>query len=257
MLQEPLRAPRLFRRLLIKGIAFSIFFHAGFFILFQIKSLPIPNTSSPSSTVYITPFESPIMILSPKSIEEDPRQKYAKEFHLQSKVPKEDFCTQFFSNELKAVVASKDDYAPIHPILPWDYTDHYAPSHVESYVYPLKITLHSSLRHLACIDDASCLFSKATSQTLQFTPLIAINGPKLDFQVKISPAFGKIEQIICLKKTHDNRLQLLAETVLQKLQFYTRGRASKKNVWGGTISIQFYGSYDNIAPLLNTSEVSP
>lgn len=110
------------------------------------------------------------------------------------------------------------------------------------------------LRHLSIIDDGSSLFKKSSVQTLLNAPLFTEPTAKIDFAVNISPSTGKIQKAICLKEPYDKRFQTIASRLLRKMQFHTGGIALEKNVWTGTISIQFYGTFEKIVSLLEMEE---
>ena len=250
-----LRKTRLFRRLLIKGISFSIFFHIGLFLLFQIKRIPHMDTVSSPSTVFLSQIDPSITILSPKKPQdEDPRQKYAREFGLDTSfVP--DQIAPLIPTALVASTTSHNESALIHPLLPWTFSDEYAPSAMQCRVYPIKITLHSSLRHLSFIDDGSLFFKKSSPQTLLHAPIFAQATPKVNFNVDISPITGKITKSVCTKEPFDKRLQEIASRILQKIQFHTGKSAFRKNIWTGEISLQFYGTFETITSLIETEEL--
>ena len=139
------------------------------------------------------------------------------------------------------------------PSLAWSLVDEHSPCRYMSRVYPLKIFLGSALRSSHLIEDGSTLFCPAAHETLLSTYAFAELIPKVEFKIDVDAASGKITHIVCIKELVDKRLQGFAEIFLKILRFAPF--STKKRMITGLISVQFAGSFDRIAPLVEWDEL--
>lgn len=229
------------RRLLIKGVCFSLLFHLMFPILFHIRKISRSKEKSAVPCVFFSQKSTPIYIEAPQNdLSKNLEQFYLEALGILSpnekNKPEMQICSSvhpFFKTLLK-------------PVLPWGFIDSCAPSSYISHIYPLKITLHSSLRHLSFIEDGSTLFISRKNTHSPAIPLFPSDEGKTMYYVTIDPSSGKISSIHCKKNLSDRRLQKIADAILKTVSFHIESRALRKNLWEGKISIHFFGTYETV-----------
>jgi hypothetical protein len=229
------------RKILISALICSLVLHFSVFIFFRVKqTYPTVVHSAPTPSVFTEFDEISTPFFDSSQTLEHPFHKILDEFHIVDPTPQ--------SSPLVSLPAIGDDLPSLPAIacLPWT-SDDLAASHHTVRVYPLKIILHHSLRHLRLTDDASSCFKKATNDTLFTSSDFSETHPKVEFLVDICPKTGKIEQAICHKELVDKRLQDLAEFILRQICFAPVNDNAKIS---GRLSLQFAGTFDSLSLLL-------
>ena len=245
------------RRVLVRAFAISIAFHLAMMLLFRIQ-LPfaLAKTSVSTPMVFLDAEEAPLSCLSQDKSDDDFYQRLSSELALLHPPFVKGRSSPFLAGLQGSFVLEGDRKLDIMPIsaLPWAFTDELAPSGYQTRAYPLKVMCHNELRHLELLDDGSRLFSAADYETLFHTTAFAEIRPQVEFLVDVSCKTGKITRLRCMKELVDKRFQGFSEYLLKTFRFDVAHK-SHKDVLSGAITVEFAGSFDKVAQLIQWSEI--
>jgi hypothetical protein len=227
--------PRMVDRPLQRALLYSFLFHALLFGLFRIQYSDLHERE---------PFFQPIQV----AIEADTESKavVADVVHEEKKT-------------LLAIDKQKLTEAPlferekaIYDLVsepPYDSLDTFAlltKIDMSQKLYPMRLKLSSKLSKLELLEDGSCFFRKKEKTDRIARLQLAYAHYPITYHVTVDGASGKVIHSSRTKELLDKKLQVLADAIIDKIQFFP----SEEQQVSGRLSIIFYADSEEIEEML-------